>query len=47
MMTEIVREAQNACHIATAYFRGRFADFSIERGYFFDDEDACFRLFAL
>src|SRR5205085_11152735 len=47
MMAEIVRETQNARHVATAYFRGRFADFSIERGRLLDDEDACFRLLAL
>src|SRR4051812_25077389 len=47
MMTEIVGEAQNARHITTAHFRGRFADFSIERGCFFDDEDSCLRSFAL
>jgi len=45
-MTEIMGETQNSRHVTTAYFRGRFADFAIELGCFFDDQDTCFGSFA-
>ena len=46
-MTEIMRQAQNARHIATAHFGGRFAHLAIERSRLFDDQDTRFGMFAL
>ena len=46
LMTEIIRQAKNARHVATAHFRGRFADFAIERGILLDNEHTRGRIFA-
>ena len=39
MMTEIMGQAQNPCHVTTAHFGSRFADFAVELDCFFDDEN--------
>ena len=38
MMTEIMGQTQNFCHITTAHLGSRFTDFAIELGRFFDNE---------
>ena len=47
LVAEIIRQAKNPRHVATAHFRGRFADFAIERGILLDNEHARGRMFAL
>src|SRR6476660_9380233 len=47
MMAEIMRQTQNPRHVATAYLGRRFAHLAIECSCLFDDQDTCFRAFAL
>jgi hypothetical protein len=35
LVTEVIGEAENARHVTTAHFGGRFADLAIERRRFF------------
>src|SRR5262245_22321612 len=46
-MTEIMRQTQDPCHIATAHLGGRFAHLAIECGSLFDYQDTRIGPFAL
>src|SRR5215469_7697711 len=46
VMSEVMGHTQNPGHVTAAHFRSRFADFAVEHGCLFDDEDACFGPFA-
>lgn len=46
MMTEVMGQAQDPCHVTTAHFGGRFPDLAVELACFFDDEHARLGPFA-